>query len=212
MKNRKAILAAILLLLAPLAALAVPLTIVKSAYTLTYADGWATSPFLPSNDSMSMVMKDFGGDDGNAVTWTHGQTGVTENTAPIFINALTMAYNQGFERIDSSTKVLGGKTFHTTTWRDTGVDSDSTARVKVYAVQQGSFLFVSWLVYNTPDGDGSVAEVEAALASLTITASGIRRFAWNRQTHQARARIDILGRTWQPNTGHIPKGPFFLKR
>lgn len=212
MENRTIILGALLLTLTPPAALAAPLTIEKTDYQLTYPDGWAVPPFLPVTDSNSYVMKEFGGEDELAMTWTHGMTGITEGTAPIYVNALTQIYNQGFLRTDSSTKDLGGKTFQTTAWRDTTADGDSTSRVRIYAFQQGSFLFISWLVYNAPGGDGSVAETEAALASLTVKASSIRRFAWNRRAHPDGARIDLLGRTWQPNAGPIPKGPYFLKR
>jgi hypothetical protein len=213
MHYRKAVQAALLLTFIPLAASAAPVTVDKRDYKLTYGDGWAASPFLPSTDSTSMVMKEFGADEegGTAITWTSAMNGVSEATAPQYIAALTMAYQQGLVRTDSSTKSLGGKSFITTGWKDTSAE-DSTGRVRIYALQQGSFLFISWLVYDAPQGDAAVAEVEAALATLEIKATGIRRLAWDRRIHPARARIDVLGRTWRPSAGHVPTGPFFLKR
>jgi hypothetical protein len=46
----------------------------------------------------------------------------------------------------------------------------------------------------------------------TVKASSLRRFAPNLQARPNLARIDLLGRTWLPNPGHVPEGRFFLRR
>lgn len=212
MHDRKAVLAAFLVTLAPLAAFAAPLTVDKTDYRLTYGEGWAVPRFLPDRDSASIAEKTYGlEEEFTATSWTQGLTGVTDSTAATRIASITQVYRQGLVPTDTTVKTLGGKDFRSTGWRDTG-DGGGGQRLRIYSYRQGSFLFLSWVVHDSPEADGAVAEVEAALASLEIKATGIPRFAWNRRDHRARARVDILGRTWRPTAGHMPMGPFYRKR
>lgn len=195
----------VLALLLPLAAFAQK-QLDKKYWTITLGADWDTLP-VPMGDSVMMITNQ----DLDAAAWAHGLGNVQPATAQIYTSTLTQLYTQGYTRTDSSVKALGGKSFITTGWAGTGEDADS--RVRIYVLQQGSFLFVTWLVYTSPDGDGSVAQFEAALATLQLKANGIfRQVAWNRKTDAARPRLDLLGRTWSPGTARVPNAQYFLRR
>lgn len=197
------------LVLAPLAAFA-QLELDKKYFKLTYPAGWATNPFLPSNDSLTMVM-DTAND---AFSWSHGTTGVGPENAALYASVLTQIYTQSFVRTDSSVKTLGGKSFITTGWKDTA-DGDTTGRVRIYLHQQGSFLFISWVVFDVKDEARVVRDIEATLATLVIkpAAVSIRRVAWNRHLDADRPRIDVMGRTYAPVHGgaRIPGMPYYRR-
>ena len=208
MKNRIVLFAAAFMLSTATGFSAAPLLVENSMFSLTYPDGWATNPFLPSRDSMSIVMDTAT----EAMSWAMASNQAGGMTSEQYIQAMTQAYTNQFQRTDSSVKTLGGKAFRTTGWKDTTADGDSSARVRIYAYTQGDFIFISWLIYNSPDGDAAVADVEAALATLKLKGVSIRRAVWSRRMDIANTRLDVLGRTWAPASGRTAKTPFFLRR
>jgi hypothetical protein len=179
-----------------------PYTVEKGNYKLEFPDGWAINPALPTTDSMAIL---FNVGQGAMVT-VHGQTGMNPGSSVLYVNALV----QGYTRTDSASRTLGGRTYSASSWKATAIGLDTTSRLRVYAFQEGSFLFVTWVTYKTPRGDGSVADLEKALSSLTLKVSGLGRLSRRFDAGRIRTPVDILGRVQRPLAGPAPRLPAFL--
>ncbi len=196
------------LLLAPKATLAAPTVVTKTGFTLTYPDGWV-SP-TPSRDSTYLLMNTA---TSGAVAYGDGVPLASSLSAAVYVNNLTVAFTAAFQRIDSTNKTLGAYPFVVTTLKDTSASSDSTGRVKIYITTKGNYLFVSWLVYSVADQAAVVAQQEAALASLNITAvAGIlSRSTVRGSAADSRPGFDVQGRTLKPMESRIPRSVWFRK-
>ena len=198
-----------ILLVAPRRAVSDPVIITNADFHLTFPNGWMTVPGMPTMDSGFMVIDTGMGD---AAATAHGTRYDNSASLPVMINAYTMLYTGHMARTDSSTKVLGGNSFSTVGYADTSADGDSTSRVRIYVTTKGSYLFVAWLIYKTGEGTGSIAGLEAALATLSITAtSGIRSAEVRMTTSLPAARYDAQGRIRTHFASRVVPVPLFQK-
>lgn len=184
-------------LIAPMAAMAAPLPVEKSTYSLTFPDGWQDAGLGMSGDTSYVVMNEDLGD--NVVAWGYGLTFVNPIQAALLIRAYTMAFSTQYARTDSSQKTLGGHVFTTSEYEDTTTSEDSTARVRVYITTKGNFMFLTYVFYDSEVEDEVVGQMEAALATLEIKASSsLHRVTRVPTVGESIRSMDVLGRIRSP--------------
>jgi hypothetical protein len=110
------------------------------------------------------------------------------------------AYRMAYAGADSATKVtdgtktLGGKTFTFVEYQSTDTASGAS-RVRIYYANIGTNLFTSVLIYDPTSGAGAIADLESALASLSLSATPIHAWITRPQPAGRAAIHDILGRS-----------------
>ncbi|MDB5051173.1 MAG: hypothetical protein JWO30_4244 [Fibrobacteres bacterium] len=163
-------------------------------FMLTFPSGWAEQS-VGQDDSSTVLATKGGGAAGTAILTISPHQG--ELTAAE-IAALVSEYAAGDSLVtsDQGSKVLGGKTFQFLELKKAGATgAEATSRYRIYFITQGDFLFEATTFYNTLLGATPVADIEAALATLRITASaGIRTAAGYIRPEFRPADHDILGR------------------
>jgi len=188
---------------------AAPLVIIKSTYSLTYADGWSGLG-APTGDTLYVVMNTAVG---GAFAYGEGLALGNGLDAATFSQYLTAAYTMQNARIDSTNKVLGGNTFIISGFRDTSADADTTSRIRTYITNKGNYVFVSWISYKSSDEAAVMAQEEAALATLKITnTAGIRVATVSLAPALLRSQFDIQGRSRKPVGFRMPTFAIFRKQ
>jgi hypothetical protein len=183
----------------------------KTDFNLTFPSGWMELkyPGTPVNVSGFNVMDTIDNESaafGQGLQNTGGMT--ASQLAAIYANAALVE----MARTDSTNKVLGNYTFITVGYKDTSVDADTSSRVRIYVTTKGNYVFAAWLVYNTDKGPASLARMEAALATLNITASAaIRHFSATRKDKLPGQYFDIQGRNWDVFSNRMHRIPVFQR-
>lgn len=192
------------LLLSSRTAVAAPVVISGTKFSITYQDGWAS--VIPMKDSTYFLMNaTLNGAFVNGVGVQMGN-GITAAT---YARIFTSGFTAQFALIDSSNKTFGANSFICNTYRDSSTGGDAKSRIRVYVTTKGSYAFISWLAYSLPDEASVVAQQEAALATLNITAiSGIRIAPVGMASALPREAFDVQGRSLLPegNAAGTPAG------
>jgi len=193
MQSRKILIALSFLYLAVLTSIstAADTTFTTSRFSISFPPAWQKVPFMAGGDSLLAVFND------TNMAYCYMTASTTDH--PLTAQELE-AYRKAYAGSDSvnkvadGTKTLGGKSFSFVEYQSTVTANDSS-RVRIYYTNVGSNLFTSILIYTPGSEDGAVADLESALATLSLSASPIH--AWiERPTSAGRAAIhDVLGRS-----------------
>ena len=190
---RKAI--AVLLFAAACAA-AAPLPINTARYSITFAEGWATTPFFPATDSIAVVMKPES--EASAVMVCDIARGPVDPDS--ILGSIDLA-PEGLEEVSREERRIGPHTFVTAVYRAANPDEENAdLRYRVYMTTDNGLFFMAFMSH--PDGSagtGVVIELEAALETLVLKGgSSIRPVVRGRSAPKpAAARLgwrDVLGR------------------
>ncbi len=121
---------------------------------------------------------------------------------------------KGFGATDSlettadGTKTLGGKSFSFIEWKKAGATgAEAKDRYRVYFLTTGTVMFEGILGFDTDNSVSALADMEAALATLTLTGgTAIFRAASARvRPASVRPARDVLGRQAPlPSANRIP--------
>ena len=104
-------------------------------------------------------------------------TGGALTTDQLKAAMLTYGGADSLTKTAEGTKTLGGKAFSFLEFKQAvPEEGDENARFRVYFYTQSNFLFEAVLGFDTVDSPTAVADMETALATLTLSPSaGIRR-------------------------------------
>jgi hypothetical protein len=161
-----------------------------SRFQISFPDGW--QPLIPvgPNDSLMVLYSEAS----MASSWISVHTTDHPMTA-----AEIDAYREVFTGTANSTKVsdgtksLGGKSY---TYFEYEADdtTDGRERTRIYYMASGSLLFAGSVSYELADASAAVADMEAALATLSLAGTPIRALAPSPFAGLRPADHDILGR------------------
>lgn len=166
-------------------------TFTTTRFGITFSDGWQAMPTLAAGDS------------GLALMYAYSMMGYCYMAAasadhPVPAGELD-AYRQQYAGGDSAVKAgegtsaLGGKDFGYVEYRSADTSNGDT-RIRLYSTTQGGIRFDAVFIYDHNAADILVPEMEAALATLDLSATPIRAraprgpLAWRPADH------DVLGR------------------
>lgn len=174
-------------------------------FTLTFPAGWAKLSLGTSDSVLISVMK---GADGGVFLQGVPHVGALTQ-AQISAFAKTYGGNDSIIVTDQGDKTFGGKAFTMIEFKKANPSDTAEAkqRIRIYYLSQGNFLFQAITVYDAGSDNGVLADLESALATLTITASaGVRNVAALQSPETIRPDHDILGRM---QAGEIRRTPLF---
>lgn len=193
MQSRKILIALSILSLAALtsspARAATPVS--TSRFTLSFPTGWQALPVTTGGDSVAAVL--------NPTMMAYCYMTATITDHPLTAQEVD-AYRQAYAGSDSVTKVtdgtksLGGKSFTYVEYQATDTAS-GPSRVRIYYTTSGANLFTTVLIYDPATGAGSVADLESALATLSLKSTAIRAWAARTVPGMRPADRDVLGRS-----------------
>ncbi|MDQ3002595.1 MAG: hypothetical protein M3Y08_15200 [Fibrobacterota bacterium] len=163
-------------------------------FSLKFPAGWSKfSLGNPSDSAPTIVMNSDLKATGFLVGVPH-QGALTQAQ----INAAFAQFGGGdsLEKVDEGSKVLGGRNFAFLEYKDKSANADPDQRSRIYFVTEGNFLFETVIIYDKAAGAAAVPQLEAALATLKISASsGLRAVSGNTRPDLRPARHDLLGRS-----------------
>lgn len=166
-----------------------PLLVSTTKFSLTFQDGWATFPF--SSDTIKFVMNQ----SLSATCYLTAVPQTRELTAQEIAAYMAMyGGSDSLVQTATGTKTLGGKTFSFVEFKD--VD-DSSGRARFYYTSTGSLLFNATTAFDVDNSAAVIAQVEAALATLTLNSGASLRAAALRGQGFRPATHDVLGRSGQ---------------
>lgn len=184
-----------------LCAMAAPLraqTLVNTTkFSLTFPAGWEKIP-LGADSSVAVVMNMTN----DAVTYLMSapNAGGTLTTEQLKAAMLASGSADSVTQTGEGTKTLGGKSFSYLEFKEAvPEEGDENARFRIYFYAQGTLLIEAILGFDTVESPTAVANLETALATLSITpGAGIRRLAVHNRPFFHRSAHDVLGRTLAP--------------
>jgi hypothetical protein len=200
---------ATLLLWVPKSVDAVPLVITKTSFSLAFEDGYGLMPFMPVTDSAFNVVDSVAGD---AFVMGRSHHSATPASAAIYLSIVTQTMIGQMVRTDSITMTLGGNVFTAVGYKETGVDADTSTRLRIYVTTKGNLMFIAQLIYNIEDGAGSVARLEEALKSLDIhSIAKIIAMSTKRGNGLSVSSFNIQGRACTPSLARTARIPMFSR-
>jgi hypothetical protein len=113
------------------------------------------------------------------------------------IDSAMQAKGLSLAKVAEGTMTLGGKTFLFLEYRPTLSTNpeDSSARVRIYNAGIGPDLFSSVFNYRSTNAAEALADMEAALATLSLSGTPIRARPFPARPGLSSAARDILGRS-----------------
>jgi len=193
MQSRKFLIALSVLCLAVLTSLstAADTTFTNTRFSIRFPSAWQKVPFMAGGDSLLAVYND------TNMAYCYMTSRITDH--PLTAQELE-AYRKAYAGADSvnkvtdGTKTLGGKSFSFVEYQS-AVTANDSSRVRIYYTNVGSNLFTSILIYTPGSEAGAVADLETALATLSLSATPIRAWITRPQPAGRTAIHDILGRS-----------------
>lgn len=168
---------------------AAPLVVTTSRFSLTFQDGWTTFPF--GNDTLKVVMNPTI----NATAYMAAVISDHPMTAQELSQYMAMyGAADSLEKTAEGTKTIGGKSFTYVEYKSTKA-GDEDGRYRFYYTHSGNLLFNTNVGYEIPDATAAIAQVEAALATLTLNSTNALRASALRGPAFRPATHDVLGRS-----------------
>ncbi len=164
-------------------------------FSLTFPAGWMQLTAGTESDSASaFLINTLTGSTAITMGLPHQGLLTSKEMAQLM---LTYGVTDSLSTTANGTKTLGGKEFTFLEFKKSGTsESNTVARVRIYFLSQGNFLFEGLMSYDTDTVAGTLTEFEAALATLNIKASaGLRAAIAPFRPAEAGARHDALGRS-----------------
>jgi hypothetical protein len=173
--------------------------VTTTKFSLTFPTGWTKLPL--GTDTAGAAVMNMTND---AFSFLFGapHAGGALTTEELKAAMLAAGATDSLTKTTEGTKTLGGKSFSFVEFKQAVPDAgDEDARYRVYFYTQGNFLFEAIIGFDTVDSPAAVADLESALATLTIApGAGLRRLAGQARPLFHRSAHDVLGRTLVPLT------------
>ncbi len=184
-----------------LCAMAAPLraqpgVVTTTKFSLTFPTGWAGVPL--GQDSVAAAMNL--ANEAAAYLMLVPHAGGTLTAEEIKAAMMANGGADSVTKTNEGTKTLGGKSFSYLEFKEAvPEEGGENARYRVYFYTQGNVLFEAVLGFDAVESPTAVADLETALATLTVTpGAGLRRVAVQARPLSLRSSHDVLGRTLVP--------------
>lgn len=181
----------------------------NKAFSLNFPDGWMKVS-LGASDSSSATLYNM---TSGASTYLFSAAHTGNLTAAEIAAAM-----KGFGATDSlettaeGTKTLGGKSFSFIEWKKAGATgAEAKDRYRVYFTTTGTVMFEGILGFDTDNAASATADMESALATLTLTGGTaiFRAASAHLRPVSGRAARDVLGRQiLRPSVDRLPLALF----
>jgi len=203
---RRALLAFLTLaIFLPTLSVAAPLMITTQDFSLTYPEGWSSFAAVKDSSSYSALGITRGG-----TAFGVGEHISNEGEVVISSAILSQTVLTNYQRLDSTNLTLGKYVFAVRTYKGAaGSKADTASRIKIYITHKGNYIFLSYMVYTTASASTAVADQNAAMASLTITATSAihvvkQNAILNSRTSASKNIFDLRGKNGANRSARTP--------
>jgi hypothetical protein len=161
-------------------------------FSVTFPDGWQMINSQTGGDSVLAVL--------NVTMMSYCYMTSTTTDHPMTAQELEAALeayagSDSISKVTDGTKNIGGKSFTYVEYKTTDTTTAGPSRIRLYYSSNGTNLFTTVLIYDPDTGAGAVADLETALATLTLSAAPIRAWSMRPQPKWSPADHDVLGRS-----------------